>query len=189
MASAGQGFGVLPKRFAFGGYPNAMLAKTATSWEEENGPFSSAMTVMTMMTVFLRYTIIRVYLTFIVMTVIIVTGTMDIRRACLVVRSVLGADRLLRQFLLSPYKDVINDILAIVIIGDKDAVYDILVSQKPEGHPGAPPQETVSSAAWAWSFSGKKTNEKTRREQMFLRSIAATKNSTGLSRLTLSHCC
>ena len=43
-----------------------------------------------------------------------------------------------RQFLLSPYKDVIDDILAIVIIGDKDAVYDILVSQKPEGHPGAP---------------------------------------------------
>ena len=29
---------MLPKRFAFGGYPNAMLAKTATSWEKENGP-------------------------------------------------------------------------------------------------------------------------------------------------------
>ena len=36
------------------------------------------------------------------------------------------------------YKDVINDILVFVIIGDKDAVYDILVSQKPEDHPGAP---------------------------------------------------
>ena len=31
-----------------------------------------------------------------------------------------------RLLLLSPYKDVIDDILAIVIIGDKDAVYDIL---------------------------------------------------------------
>ena len=40
--------------------------------------------------------------------------------------SVLGAGQLRRQFLLSPYKNAIDDILAIVIIGDKDAVYDIL---------------------------------------------------------------
>ena len=131
--------GCSPRRAAFGGYPNAMLAKTATSWEEENGPFSSAMTVMTMMTVLWRYTHNQ--------------GIYHIHRhdrhhrhwsnglptsLAWYFRSVLGAGRLRRQFLLSPYKDVIDDILAIVIIGDKDAVYDILVSQKPEGHPGAP---------------------------------------------------
>ena len=37
--------------------------------------------------------------------------------------------------------------------------------------PVLPPQETVSSATWAWSVSGKKTNEKTRREKIFLRYI------------------
>ena len=104
-----------------------MLAKTATSWEKENGPFPPAMTVMTMMTVFWRYTHGQ--------------GICHIHRhnrrhrhwgqqapvgLAWCVGSVLGAGRLLRQFLLSSYKDVIDDILAIVIIGDKDAVYDIL---------------------------------------------------------------
>ena len=67
-----------------------------------------------------------------------------------------------RQFLLSPYKDVIDDILVIVIIGDKDAVYDILARddgrhkdivlgcpwrQSRRATSVLPPQETVSSAA------------------------------------------
>ena len=81
------------------------------------------------------------------MTVIIVTGAMDFLRACLVCWVRFGRRPAAAAVPPFSYKDVINDILAIVIIGDKDAVYDILVSQKPEGHPGAPPQETVSSAA------------------------------------------
>ncbi len=170
----------------------------------KNGPISSAMTVMTMMTVFWRYTHGQ--------------GICHIHRhdrhhrhwgqwipagLAWCVGSALGAGRLRRQFLLSPYKDVIDDILAIVIIEDKDAVYDILARddgrhkdivlgypwrQKPEGHPGAPAaRESIFGGPGRGPFPAKRQTRKHGGKTSSV--LYQQQRQSGLSRPALSHYC
>lgn len=163
-----------------------MLAKTATSREKENGPFSSAMTVMTMMTVFWRYTQGQ--------------GICHIHRhyrhhrhwgngfppglpGCWVRFGFRPDAAAVPPF---SYKDVIDDILAIVIIGDKDAVYDILVSQKPEGHPGAPAaRDSIFGSPGRGPFPAKRQMKNMERK-IFLRSISTTKTGRLISARTFA---